>query len=72
MTHDARHGNDRDAIEFRLIYIASFTIFLAGAAIERLMPWRWLALWSGSRRRGSIIGEAKAAANTFTPFAFMG
>jgi hypothetical protein len=70
MTHDAKSGIDRDTIDFRLIYIASFIIFFAGAALGRLMPWRWLR-WS-SARRGSIISEAKAAANTFTPFAFMG
>jgi len=72
MTHATRSGIDRDAIDFRLIYIASFMIFFAGAVLGRLMPWRWLGWSSGSRRRGSIIGEARAAANTFTPFAFMG
>jgi len=70
MTHDVRSGIDRDAIDFRLIYITSFIIFLASAALGRLMPWRWRG-WS-SGRRGSIISEARAAANTFTPFAFMG
>ena len=72
MTHEARSGIDRDALDFRLIYIASFIIFLASAALGRLMPWRWLGWSSGSHRRGSIVGEARAAANTFTPFAFMG
>ena len=70
MTHDAKSAIDRNAIDFRLIYTASFIIFFAGAAFGRLMPWRWLG-WS-SGRRGSIISEARAAANTFTPFAFMG
>ena len=72
MTHDARPGMDRDAIDFRLIYIASFSIFFASAVVGRLMPWRWPGWLSRSHRRGSIISEAKAAANTFTPFAFMG
>jgi len=72
MTHEARSGIDRDAIDFRLIYIVSFIIFFASAALGRLMPWRWPARWSGSHRRSSIIREARAAANTFTPFAFMG
>ena len=72
MTHEARSGIDRDALDFRLIYIASFIIFFASAALGRLIPWRWLGWSSGSRRRASIIGEARAAANTFTPFAFMG
>ena len=72
MTHEPRSGIDRDAIDFRLIYIASFIIFFASAVIGRLMPWRWLGSASGARRSGSIIGEARAAANTFTPFAFMG
>lgn len=68
----AKSGIDRDAIDFRLIYIASFIIFFASAALGRLLPWRWLGSASDARRAGSIISEARAAANTFTPFAFMG
>jgi hypothetical protein len=58
-----------EALEYRLILAASFPVFLAAAVVARLLP-------SGRRHRPaagprSIIGEARAAARTFVPFAFM-
>jgi len=74
VTQNARHHSSsggRD-IEFRLIYCASFIVFLIGTLVARLMPWHWLIIRSGSPRRGTIISEATAATNRFVPFAFMG
>lgn len=54
-----------EEIEFRLIYAAAFPLFLAAAVLGRLA--RPMA-----ERRRSIIAEARAAADTVLPFAFMG
>lgn len=61
-----------EAIEFRLILLASFAIFLVAALVTRVLPGGWRPLLPGSEGQLSIIGEAKAAAHTFAPFAFMG
>lgn len=62
---------DREARQFRRIFVVSLVVFLMVSVIARLMP-RRLRPWSsppGSRR--SIWEEAKAATNRFIPFAFM-
>jgi hypothetical protein len=61
-------SRDREALHYRLIYLVSVVIFLVPAMVGRLMR------WSGSSRDSSnksIIGEARAAANTVVPFVFM-
>jgi hypothetical protein len=60
----------QEATEFRLIFVASFAIFLMVAIVERFLPSQWRQL--GADGNKSIIGEARAAARTFVPFAFMG
>jgi hypothetical protein len=62
----------KEAIEFRLLFTVTFTVFLMAAAVSRLLPadWRPLPPQAGADR--SIIGEAKAAANMIVPYAFMG
>lgn len=59
-----------EAQEFRLIFLASFPLFLAAAIVTRLTPWRAAA----RRRPGgpSIFGEARASACASIPIAFMG
>ncbi len=65
----ARRG---EVSEFRLIFMVSFAIFLLVALVERILPpsWRPHVLPPGSSK--SIFGEARAAAHTFVPLAFMG
>lgn len=58
-----------EAGEFRLIYLASFAIFLVVGLVARFLPEPWRPYPAGGK---SLIGEAKAAADTFVPFAFMG
>ncbi len=58
------------ASEFRLIFFVSFVIFLMVAIVERFLPSQWRPL--GADGHKSIIGEARSAARTFVPFAFMG
>ncbi len=58
----------RDRLEFHILLGALFTLFLVVALAGRLLPQAWRPL----RSRGkSVIGEAREAANTLAPFAFM-
>lgn len=61
-----------DTVEYRLIFMVSFVIFLVAALVARVLPRQWRPYPSGSSPYGSIFDEAKSAANTFVPFAFMG
>ena len=65
----ARRG---EVSEFRLIFMVSFAIFLMVAVIERVLPSSWRSSAFGPDSGKSIFGEARAAARTFVPFAFMG
>ena len=55
----------REAKEFRLMFIATFPLFLAAGLVGRALSRR------SPNRRKSVIAEARAAANTCIPFAFM-
>jgi hypothetical protein len=61
----ARHRAN-EARDFRLMFSLAFLLFLAAGALKRLAS----PLGGGARRK-SLIAEAKAAANTCLPFAFM-
>jgi len=61
-----RRGEERD---FRLIFMASFLLFLCAALAARLMPRTWRPAGMSGRR--SVLEEARAAANNAIPFAFM-
>lgn len=55
-----------EALEYRLLYAVSFGLFLLAALVARALPF-------GRRPGGpSIVGEARTAASTCIPFAFMG
>lgn len=58
-----------EALDFRLIFAASFIVCLMAALVGRLLPFGRAAP-SGMPRR-SIIGEARAGAGTCVAFAFM-
>jgi hypothetical protein len=58
----------RDRLEYSLLLWALFALFLVVALVGRLMP----RAWRPFRSRGkSVIGEAREAAHTIAPFAFM-
>jgi hypothetical protein len=65
---DKKHRKG-DSFEYRLLMAASLPIFLVAAIVGRVLP-------SGEHavpgERLSVIGEARAAADTYVPFAFMG
>lgn len=61
-----------EAKEYRLLFMASFVIFLIVAVVARLLPPQWRPYPLGAEGSRSIINEAKTAANTFIPLVFMG
>ncbi len=67
----ARPGTGRtrrdEEAQYRLLMAVSFTVFLIGALLARLVP----ARWRSQREYQSPIAEARAAAQTTVPFAFM-
>jgi hypothetical protein len=62
----------KDAIEYRLIFAASFIVFLIAAVAERLMPWRWLLNRRPGTQGRSVLGQARESAGICTAYAFMG
>ena len=74
MTDVVRHhvqarSRRTDRIEFRLLMVLSFPFFLLATCAARLMRERAPA--SGGSG-GSVFAEARAAAASAIPFAFMG
>ncbi|MBK1624324.1 MULTISPECIES: hypothetical protein [Hyphomicrobiales] len=63
-----RSKEERD---FRLIVMVSFAFFLVVCIIARLLPPQWRPFPPGPNGRRSVIEEARVAANTTIPFAFM-
>ena len=61
----------REAKQFHLIYAACFVVFLVVALVSRLLPGSWRPKLAGARAQRTILGEAREAADTFVPFAFM-
>jgi hypothetical protein len=58
-----------ETIEFRVLFGVCFVIFLMAAIVARILhPWRLVAK-AGDRK--SVVGEARSAAHTCIPFAFM-
>lgn len=61
----------KEAVEFRLIFMLIFPVFLAAAILARLIPGHKRSFIGAAQAGRSVIGEARAAANTCIPFAFM-
>ncbi len=60
------HIRAREAKEFRLMFLVTFPLFLVLGLVGRAVSTR-----GDASKRKSIIAEARAAANTCIPFAFM-
>ncbi|MGA2125446.1 MAG: hypothetical protein ABSG76_04755 [Xanthobacteraceae bacterium] len=60
-----------EAIEFKLIFHASFVFFLIAALVSRVVVQPWRAT-HGVAAHKSIFEEARAATSRTIPFAFMG
>ncbi len=57
--------------EFRVLIMVSFAIFLVIAVVSRLLPPRWRVFAPAAEGRRSVFQEARTAAYTTIPFAFM-
>jgi hypothetical protein len=61
-----------DLLQFRLIYTATFILFLAAALIKRLLlPWH-RGTGTRSQDKGTLFLRVKERAATFSALAFMG
>lgn len=71
-TMDARR-RDRaaEAREFRVALRLGFAVFLILALVSRLLPQRWRLLPGTGGAGRSVVAEAREAANTVIPLAFM-
>jgi len=68
----SKNSAEQRTIESRLIFCACYLLFLSGAVVRRLMPWRKAA---ASKRPGvheTIFMEANTAANILVGSSFMG
>lgn len=71
-TDDTLKAMRQDRIEFRIFFVLYFPLFLLATIFSRLVSAR-PGSTSGFRRQGRpVFAEAKAAAYTVLPFAFMG
>jgi hypothetical protein len=70
MTHHTEEKTGGRA-EFNLLLMLVFAVMLVAVAIGRLLPRRMRWNVSGHDEGKSIIGAAKSAAYSTTPFAFM-
>jgi hypothetical protein len=59
-----------DRIEFRLLMLLTFPFFLCLTCLSRLVRDRGAP--AGGQGSGSVFAEARAAAASAIPFAFMG
>lgn len=70
-TSPRRKSRRRGGVEFGLLYMLAFTIFLLAAIATRILR---LLTWqrTGDGRRRSVLQEAREATGATIPYAFMG
>ena len=61
-----------DEIQFRVVYLLTFPVFLLSSLAGRLVPGRGLARAGRTGESLSVIQEAKASAQTCGSFSLMG
>jgi hypothetical protein len=69
-THTKSHKHE--SIEYRALVVMTFPIFLVGAVLGRLVPSKAHVESTMTSAKLSVFGEARAAADTYVPFVFMG
>lgn len=62
----------RSSIEFRLLFAATFVVFLVDTCIARLLPWRSTERGVVASTHKSIFDESRARTDQVVPFFFMG
>ncbi|MEM8573836.1 MAG: hypothetical protein AAGF48_04295 [Pseudomonadota bacterium] len=68
-TISARRG-EADSLQFRVLYVICFGIFLFAATVQALLPWRWFSRAEGEVQH-SILAQAKNAAGICAGYVFM-
>ncbi len=63
---------DREDRQLRRMLAAGFVLFLVPATVAWLTGWRWRPWPPGPEGYRSIVSEARAAAGTYVPYAFLG
>lgn len=63
---------ESEARQFKRIFVVSVVVFMVVGAVARLLPTSLRPFRSAPGERRSLFAEAKAMANRFIPFAFMG
>ena len=67
------HARRGEGLEFRLIFMMAFVVFLLTAAFERVVPMKSRAEGaSAGEARKSVLQEAREAASISAAYAFMG
>lgn len=61
-----------DTLDYYIIYSVGFSIFLAVALVQRLLPRRLRSFPCDPGCRRSPLGDARSATRNMIPFAFMG
>jgi hypothetical protein len=71
-TDRSRMQFENRTIESRMMFAACYALFLVGAVVRRLMPWRRQPGVGRSGNRESVFTEARSAAGTIVTSSFMG
>jgi len=69
---DRRGWIAADQRQFRWMVAIGFFVLLLPALLGRLTGWRWQPWPPGGAKYGSVVGEAKGAAENYIQFAFSG
>jgi hypothetical protein len=67
-----RRMRSRERLQFRLLFVATYPLFLVVALVQMLVPAARNAFSVQEPVRGSIFRRAAILANSTIPFAFMG
>jgi hypothetical protein len=67
-----RRQRHEESLEFRLLLVITYPVFLAAALIDLLLPARLRFFAIGGERSVNIFARAWTAAHTTIPFVFMG
>lgn len=67
------HRTDKSGtLEFKLIFGATFVVFLLAALVELLLPFNWFGRRGDASPRKSFIERVSDGARTCAAYAFMG
>ena len=68
----SKQPGENRTIEFRLMFVVCYLLFLVPAIAKRLMPWRKGAAFGQAGIRRSVFSEASSAASVLVASSFMG